>query len=78
MGRPKKDPSRTANLMVAARLTETEHAVLMQLLARRAAESGDDTFARWLRWLIRREAKEAGLSFDGIPAPKKKTSPRAA
>lgn len=64
---PKKEAAAAASANVSARLTQGEHAALEQLLKRRAAEMeaqslpGDDSFAGWLRWVIRKEAKGAGI-----------------
>jgi len=73
MVRPKKDPARVASLAVTARLTVAEHAALAALIERRAAdmearsEPGDASFAGWLRSVIRREAKAAGIAL-AMPA----------
>lgn len=61
-----KDPAHVASRTRAARITPAEDAALDVLLRRRAAEMearsepGDPSFAGWLRWVIRREAKAAG------------------
>lgn len=67
--------------MVTARLTPGEREALGELLRLRAAEMegrgepGDASFAGWLRWTIRRQAKEAGITVETphvIEAPKAK------
>lgn len=87
--RPKKDPARVASLAVGARLTPGEHAALEALLQRRAAdlearaEPGDPSFAGWLRWIIRREARAADITIEGAhtaaptPVTSKRTAPTA-
>lgn len=89
MPNPKKSEDSKASKLAQARLTPAEHAALTQLLTLRAAEHearsepGDASFAGWLRWIIRREAKAAGISLDGTPPPaqapaKPRAKPRAA
>lgn len=67
--------------MVTARLTPGEREALGELLRLRAAEMeergepGDASFAGWLRWMIRRQAKEAGITVETphtIETPKPK------
>jgi hypothetical protein len=59
---------------VTIRLTPGERAAMEQLAQRRAAEMeaqdipGDATFAGWLRWIIRREARAAGIVVEGVTA----------
>jgi hypothetical protein len=69
---------------VSARLLPSERAALDQLLARRASEMearnepGDASFAGWLRSMIRREARAAGIvietSAPSAPEPAKRTT----
>lgn len=67
-----KNPAHVASRTRAARITPIEDAVLDELLTRRAVdleergEPGDPSFAGWLRWIIRREAKAAGLSLERV------------
>lgn len=67
--------------MVTARLTPGEREALGELLRLRAAEMeqndmpGDASFAGWLRAVIRREAKAAGVMVESphvIETPKPK------
>lgn len=72
------------------RLTPDEKSSLEALVSQRAEaaeEQGspppDRSAGAWLRWMIRREAKAAGISLDGTPpatqAPAKpRAKPRAA
>lgn len=81
-------PQGNATESVTARLTPGERAALEELAKRRAAEMeaqdipGDATFAGWLRWIIRREARAAGIVVEGVavvPAvPKKRTAKKGA
>ena len=63
----KKDPSVAVSENVSARITPGEREALEKLCKLRAVSMeemsmpGDDTFAGWLRWVIRKEAKLAGL-----------------
>lgn len=56
--------------MVTARLTPGEREALGELLQRRAAEMeergepGDASFAGWLRWVIRQQAKAHGVTVE--------------
>lgn len=56
--------------MVTARLTPGEREALGELLRLRAAEMeergepGDASFAGWLRWMIRQQAKAAGITVE--------------
>lgn len=71
--------------MVTARLTPGEREALGELLRLRAAEmeahdmAGDASFAGWLRSIIRREAKAAGVTVESVhaapepPKPKRRT-----
>lgn len=73
--------------MVTARLTPGERAALDALLQARAAEMeergepGDASFAGWLRWTIRQQAKAAGIVVESphapAPEPPKAKRPRA-
>ncbi len=73
MSAQKKPAHERASEHVSAKLTPVEHAALAQLQARRAEalsardEPPDATFAGWLRWIIRREAKAAGIPIDARP-----------
>lgn len=61
---------------VSARIMPAEKAALEELLRLRAAklaeqgEPPDETFAGWLRAIIRREAKEAGVPVETVKAEK--------
>ncbi|MFO0588812.1 MAG: hypothetical protein U0441_14780 [Polyangiaceae bacterium] len=67
-------PQGNATESVTARLTPGERAAVEELAKRRAAEMeaqdmpGDATFAGWLRWIIRREARAAGIVIEGVAA----------
>jgi hypothetical protein len=79
----KKDPGVAVSENVSARITPAEREALEKLCKLRAASMeemsmpGDDTFAGWLRWVIRKEAKIAGLPVVApeapeVPAPRAK------
>jgi len=84
-----KDPMNVASRTRAARITPAEDAALERLLERRAsdlearAEPGDPSFAGWLRWIIRREARDAGIVIETSrpvappSAPSKRAAPAA-
>lgn len=65
-------PQGNATETITIRLTPGERAAMEQLAQRRAAEMeaqdmpGDSTFAGWLRWILRREARAAGIVIEGV------------
>jgi len=72
--------------MVTARLTPGEREALGELLRLRAeameerGEPGDASFAGWLRWMIRQQAKAAGVTVETphvAEAPKASKAKRA-
>lgn len=71
----KKDPGVAVSENVSARITPAEREALEKLCKLRSASMeelsipGDDTFAGWLRWMIRKEAKLAGLPVVAAEAP---------
>lgn len=82
----KKGPGVAVSENVSARITHGEREVLERLCKLRAADMekmsmpGDDTFAGWLRWMIRKEAKEAGIPIvvaePEPPRAKQKAQPK--
>lgn len=84
MARPPKDPSQVASVSVAARITPAERDALVSLQQARSSalvsshQPPDDSFAGWLRHLIRREAAEEGIEIPGETAitPKRKKGAR--
>lgn len=82
---PKREPLRSASGQVSARLTDAEKTVLDTLLTRRAADMeaqgmpGDDSFTGWLRWIIRQQAKVAGIPMEtAAPIAPASSAPSAA
>lgn len=79
MAAPRKNPDSKSTEHVSAKLTPPEKHALEQLLALRAAaladrgEPPDASFAGWLRWTIRQQAKAAGVQVDAPPAAPRRT-----
>lgn len=71
------------SVSVQARISGTEKTALDRLISERSAElaadgiTGQDTFAAWLRAIIRREAKAKGYPVQDAPAPARATSTTA-
>jgi hypothetical protein len=80
MARPPKDAAIVLNEAVRARISTPEKQALDRLISERSAElaaegiTGQDTFAAWLRGIIRREAKAKGYPVQDAPAPASSTS----
>lgn len=86
----KKDPGVAVSENVSARITPGEREALEKLCKLRAVSMeemsmpGDDTFAGWLRWVIRKETKVAGLPAVSTEEPdamapkaKRRAAPKA-
>lgn len=82
MPAPKKTEAARASELVQARLTSAEREALNELLDYRAHDlekhdlPPDTTFAGWLRWMIRREAKALGVEIESALPPLPARSPK--
>jgi hypothetical protein len=80
MGRPKKDPALVRSVPLNFRVTQPVKDAIDAMVARRAADTGDDSLTGWFLALVHREAKRAAIAIQTTPehAPAKVTVKRKA
>jgi len=81
MGRPKKDPALVRSVPLNFRVSAAVKAAIDAMVARRAADTGDDSLTGWFLATVHREAKRVGIAIVVVPEwkpkPAKRKVPRA-
>lgn len=70
MGRPKKDPALVRSVPLNFRVTQPVKDAIDAMVARRAADTGDDSLTGWFLALVHREAKRADIAIQTTPVAK--------
>jgi hypothetical protein len=78
MGRPKKDPALVRSVPLNFRVTQPVKDAIDAMVARRAAEMGDDSITGWFLAMVHREAKRADIAIQTTPEPKPAPAKRRA
>lgn len=63
MGRPKKDPALVRSVPLNFRVSSAVKDAIDAMVARRAADMGDDSLTGWFMALVHREAKRLDVAI---------------
>ncbi len=72
MGRPKKDPALVRSVPLNFRVSSAVKDAIDAMVARRAADTGDDSLTGWFLAMVHREAKRADIPI--VTAAEAKTA----
>jgi hypothetical protein len=72
MGRPKKDPAQVRSVPLNFRVWPGVKDAIDEMVARRAAETGDDSITGWFLAMVIREAKRVNVAIVTEPKPSKR------